>query len=189
MQQAGILVHLIFWKIILKFSILSGSGPGTSSAWFLGSAPFAASWSSCYPQVFNFLARKPLHMINLTSKLNFLGQSYGGFKLPNLYNSVTTSVIFGTLGRKCWIFGGFNIFRPKLQNIRVLTKITAKFPDSAETGKALSVTNCPNPSLIIVIYLMVVQHFSWVVKHNWAESVLIINWVYFHCDPPGSWVV
>ena len=26
--------------------------------------------------IFNFLARKPLHMVNLTSKINFLGQVY-----------------------------------------------------------------------------------------------------------------
>ena len=25
--------------------------------------------------------------------------------------------------------------------------------------------------------------------YNWADSVLIICWVSFHCDPPGSWVV
>ena len=42
------------------------SGPGTSPAWFLGSAQFAASSSSCSPWVFNSLAWKPLHMVNLT---------------------------------------------------------------------------------------------------------------------------
>ena len=47
-----------------KFFILSMSGPGTSSAWFLGSARFAGSWSSCSPWVLNFFARKPLHKVN-----------------------------------------------------------------------------------------------------------------------------
>ena len=66
----GIVVGLIFWKKILKFFIWSGSGPGTSSAWFSGSAWFWAWSSLSWPRVFNFLAWKPLHLVNLT--LNFL---------------------------------------------------------------------------------------------------------------------
>ena len=68
----GIVADLIFWKKNLKFFILSGSGPGTSSAWFSGSAWFAASSSSSSPRVFSFLAWKSLHMVNVTSKMNFL---------------------------------------------------------------------------------------------------------------------
>ena len=60
----GNVVGLIFWKKILKFFIWSGSGPGTRPAWFSGSAWFWA-WSSSL-RVFNFLAWKPLHMVNLT---------------------------------------------------------------------------------------------------------------------------
>ena len=63
---------LIVWKKILTFFILAGSGPRTSSAWFSGSSRFAASSSSCYPLVFNFLAWKRLHMVNMTSKYEFL---------------------------------------------------------------------------------------------------------------------
>ena len=72
----GNVVGLIFWKKFLKFLILSGLGPSTSSGCFSGSAPFSASSSSCYQWVFNFLAWKPLHMVNLTSKMYFLGQVY-----------------------------------------------------------------------------------------------------------------
>ena len=63
---SGIEPDLVFWKKNLKFFILSWSGPGTSSAWFSGSARFSASLSWCYPRVFNFLAWKPLQMVNLT---------------------------------------------------------------------------------------------------------------------------
>ena len=73
---SGIVADLIFWKKILKFFFGSGSGPGTSPAWFSGSAWFWASSSSCYLWVFNFLAWKPLRMVNLTSKMNFRGQIY-----------------------------------------------------------------------------------------------------------------
>ena len=38
---------------------------------FSCSAQFASS--SCYPRVFNLLAWKPLHMVELTSKMYFLG--------------------------------------------------------------------------------------------------------------------
>ena len=69
-------VGLIFWKKILKFLILPGSGPGTSSDWFSGSAWFWAWSRLSFPRVFNFLAWKPLHMVNLTSKYEFLGQIY-----------------------------------------------------------------------------------------------------------------
>ena len=62
---SGIEADLVFWKNFLTFFILSGSGPGTSSDWFSGSVQFAASSSSCYPQVFNFLTWKPLHLVNL----------------------------------------------------------------------------------------------------------------------------
>ena len=65
-----------FLKKKFKFFILLGSGPGTSSAWFSGSAQFAASSSSCYPPVFNFLDWKPFHMVNLTSKIHIWGQIY-----------------------------------------------------------------------------------------------------------------
>ena len=44
-----------FLKKNLKFFFGSGSGPGTTPAWFSGSAWFAASSSSCSLQVFNFL--------------------------------------------------------------------------------------------------------------------------------------
>ena len=67
----GIVADLIFWKKILNFFILSGSGPGTSSGWFSGSALFSASSSSCYQRVFNFLSWKPLHMVHLTSEFHF----------------------------------------------------------------------------------------------------------------------
>ena len=73
---SGIVADLIFWKKILKFFFGSGSGPGTSPAWFSGSAWFWAWSSSCYPWVFNFLAWKPLRMVNLTLKIHFWGQVY-----------------------------------------------------------------------------------------------------------------
>ena len=66
MQQAALLpAEQAIWLVQFFEKIFgSWSGPGTGSAWFSGSAWFTAS--SCSLQVFNFLARKSLYMVNLT---------------------------------------------------------------------------------------------------------------------------
>ena len=99
---SGIVADLIFWKKNLKFFILSGSRPGTSSTWFSGSARFAACSSSCYPWVFNFLAWKPFHMVNLTLKIHFWGQIshlkwFSGQKVE--YPRITSTQ---TCRKTCW---------------------------------------------------------------------------------------
>ena len=55
-----------FFEKKIEF-FLRWSGTGMGSAWFSGSAWFTANSSS--PGVFNFLAWKPPHMVNLTSKM------------------------------------------------------------------------------------------------------------------------